>query len=981
MKQGGFFHKDTDILNDVYSVRVNWSEDLGKELWDQYLKKGSISTKDKALQAQLDNLIFVKNKILDYYGIDNTESIKRTLLEGPSYAKYVKKSLEYGFILNNNKNYSIEGFKPANSFKEYFPEYLLPFWYEETDDITYSFLPEKPISKKVESEYKQALLNILPDNVNLDIHEERFLNHFSTSSSFLRNGQGTVPHLVQAWKTVPTIPRVYNCKRVEIPIEPANIRDAVILDPDALYAVEILAQRTLRILKRIRWSLMGRDNNSLQKRVDYLLQQGKKFSCYKRDYKKEGLSRPRKVFEFTLDVLCEKYPKYFDDFYLFLNYSLVLDKDIPNIGKKGETVYPLRGTGLGMMNEIVTLISCAKTEMIFNRIERSITEKIRRRIQVGIWNDDSVFVGKRKYVEFFRQVDLQVCDQLDYYLNQEKTVVIDNSCWILGMASSISYDTNKDYFFRTIIWSKSSCRNICFAKSFIKSLTFPESVMDTVTEFISNFGYEFYPEERNEPAAFGGWIHPKKNGIDTTLERVSTADSTSIIRFYKAYHAIKEHPTRIKLSKVERKLKESEFRGCETRFQILSTDIIKNKFFDLSVYFTDQASLKKRLVLSMTMKERSNDYWRITSRLRLKKYKEKIDLQDIKTRLINEYLEEKAGKLVALPREYILEETHPEFYCQYKKWYPELDEYLDPIELIHRAQLQLEPESNKTVIHQELTISNLRQLDLEVEPKANVIMPGTLPWSRQISKEFLAWCPNPFIWLNYYNSNEQEIRFCKIPTVISDSIKLPEKASYYFAKGEEKNLLIMGDIYLDCLLSMKEMIIWDRFGEIEEIIHGHQMNWTTPTYVKDMWKMLKKWKLDVTLEDTAYSIAKKYQEAERRRDEFERSKNPILDYNIDWTILKDEKQSVEAPLFALQDYANELDEYIPTDTPEIPIIQEVEINYYESEESSDHGIDSEFIEAKINQGSDEEKQVEYLHESDLDEPSKSEEETSSDDET
>jgi hypothetical protein len=319
---------------------------------------------------------------------------------------------------------------------------------------------------------------------------------------------------------------------------------------------------------------------------------------------------------------------------------------------------------------------------------------------------------------------------------------------------------------------------------------------------------------------------------------------------------------------------------------------------------------------------------------------------------------------VALPEEFIAETTYPTFYCQYKNWFPEINKHLDPIDLYHRAQLRLEPKSNITDIIPELEVSHLRQLDIEVEPKANVIMPGTLPWSRQIDKRFLAWCPNPFLWLNFYNSNQQEIRFCKIPTKIDDRIILPEKASYYFATAEERYLMLYGDIYSDCLLSTEEIIIWDKFDEIEIDLYHHKVNWTSPTHITMIWKLLKKWNMEVSITDTAYSISKKYLEAEKLEEASKRSKE-IFDYEITWPSSM-EAVKLAPPSYALKTFDDELEDYVPEESYNIEPIQE-EIQYYDSDESSDHAIEYDFVEAKVI-GENEEYDAEYRHESDLDQP-------------
>jgi hypothetical protein len=943
MDRSGYLEKEHELTSDVYNVLIDWTPDLGKNLWDQYIKKGCIETKDAALKAQLDILIFIIKRVKDYYGRDWTFVLRRTLLEGPEFTKYMKKSLDHGFNLHHCGDKSvIEGFVKHNSFEDYFPEYVLPFWKEECEDIRYSFLPCKEIPKKIENEYKSALREIIPKNINLDINLDRFLEHYSNSSSYLMSDNKTMPHLVQAWKTVPKIPKEYNCRRCEIAIDPGNIRDTVILEPDSLFAVEVFGQKILRLLRAIPQSLMGQSNVELERRVKHLLKRGKEHSTYRRDYKKEGLARPRHLLRYTLDVLTELYPGHFEDFYLFLRYNLRLNRDIPGIGQEDEILHPTRGTGLGMMNELVTLISIALYEMTLSRIETELVPNIRTKIKAGVWNDDSAFVGKYKYTDLFRQVDIQVHNDLDYILSEDKCVVLKNGSWILGFASSETYNVDKDYFFRFIIWSKFHCKNIVFAKNFIRSLTYPKTVMDTVKEFIANFGYEFYPEENTMPAAFGGWLKPRDQGMDTTLLSIDSCNLELLNRQYKAYLAEQERPSRMKLKRVDRLLKESEFRGAEFRFSFLSLELTKNKFFDFSQYFTDMDSLKKRLILSMTMRERSNDYWRIAARLRRAKYREKVEMVNLEIRLTNQYLDDQAGRLVALPNKWITKKCKPDYYCQYKWWFPEVKNRLDTVELFHRAQLRIEPENNKSVIFPQLDIEHLKQLDAILEPKADVYMEGMLPWSREISTKILEWCPNPFLWLNYYNRKKVEIRLCNIPTEISDFIILPKKPSYYFASPQEEEILKICDKYYDCLLHPKEALIWKKFEPIEIDLHGHKPEWTTPQYPKMMWKKFKKHKIDIDFDDTYLTIAQKY----RACVELEKPvyQPDTSDYIIEW-------KSQSAKAFDTETYLKNrelLEDYTPDNYIEVTEDQPQTRYHHISEESEESEPDeNEFYAVKI----------------------------------
>jgi len=844
-EKASFLSKNQELTTGSKNDLYEWSEKLGKELWLEYSKKGTITHPDLVHPF---NVLYTTCKERDkYYKTDRTDEIIRDcFLKGPEFAKYCKKSLENGFILKHldDKN-AIEGYKEFDGFEDYFPHYPLIFWKEEVNDFfEYSFIETKSLSKKIKEEYRQALFAILP-KVDVSINMERFENHFATTSSLVPGTEKTVAHCLQAWKRKPQFPRKIVAKRCEVPIEPSNVRDTVILEPDGLFAVEVLAAKVLRILKHIPGSLMGHPNHELLHMIEKLERIGKKHASYGRDYKKEGLARPRELFVLTLEILQEAYPGEFDFADCFKHYEVIIDKDYKKLYKKGDKLSPPRGTGLGMMNEIVSLISLAIYEMSLTRIEKEIYPNIREKLHAGVWNDDSAFVGKEKYCEILRQVDIDVNEQLDYILNYDKTCILKNGVWILGQCASQKFDCSKDSLYRTIIWSKLHIKNVFFAKSFIRSMTFPDSVRDTVEEYIKSFPYEFYEDEKNQPAAFGGWVVPKKNGLDLTLESIDPFDISLMYRQYKASMAEKEKPSRMRLHEYEKKLLEKEFRGLSPKFNFVENELVENNYFDLSYYFSDADSMKKKLLMGLTMKQRNDDYWAITLKLRAQKYKKTRGPDSPQFTLINNYLEAKKGKLVHLPERYILDYVNPMFYIQDNFWYNKVESTTDDLELMFRAQCRIEKKSN-VGIHQDLSLSDLKKLDLVLEPKANFYMPGTLPWHREISEDILKWCPNPFLYLNHLNREVEEIRFTKIPIEIDSRIKLPEKASYFFANEIEKKFLLYSDKMLDCKLSVEEAAVSYLFIEVDNMLYPTKdIIYTTPTHHKKIWSMIKKAELDL----------------------------------------------------------------------------------------------------------------------------------------
>jgi hypothetical protein len=267
-------------------------------------------------------------------------------------------------------------------------------------------------------------------------------------------------------------------------------------------------------------------------------------------------------------------------------------------------------------------------------------------------------------------------------------------------------------------------------------------------------------------------------------------------RQLKAFRAEKIKPTHMSLKKYDRKFNEEEFRGFVPKFNFVNKELCQNPFFDLSHYYTDAESLKSRILQGLVMKERQDDYWRTALKLRRREFKKTVPAKDAHIVLINEFLEERRGKLVSLPRDYLSDFLEPDYYVQDNFWYNRTDNTKTRIELEFEAQCRLEDPKN-VGIHGKLTLSDLRELDAIVEPRIMSYMPGTLPWNRSISEDILRWCPSPFIFLNHLNKDEEEIRFCKIPTKVDSRIKLPTKPSYFFANEFEREILLHCDKKLD----------------------------------------------------------------------------------------------------------------------------------------------------------------------------------------
>jgi len=348
------------------------------------------------------------------------------------------------------------------------------------------------------------------------------------------------------------------------------------------------------------------------------------------------------------------------------------------------------------------------------------------------------------------------------------------------------------------------------------------------------------------------------------------------------------------MKKFEKQIKESEFRGLTPKFEFIYPELVENPYFDLSNYFVDPESVKKRLIRSLTMHERQEDWWRIASRLRQEKFKATRAREDSEIFLINKYLEKNPGRLIAIPKKYILESIEMDIYIENVHWSNKIEEPVDLIELQYRAQSRIEPEKNQT-IHTDLTLSNLRQLDAFLCPIINVNHHTICVWNRNVDVRFLRWCPSPMHWIMWYNEIHDlgEPRFYQIPYKIDERIKLPLRPSYYFATPREQEILEFCDKHLDCFLSVEEAAVYLGLRQMDIDMWGKHLNYTTPEIYIHARKLLLEYEPNLDLRNldfipTLYRLREIVESRkEKPASKFDYRDLELLDQRIDQSRVKD----------------------------------------------------------------------------------------------
>jgi len=230
------------------------------------------------------------------------------------------------------------------------------------------------------------------------------------------------------------------------------------------------------------------------------------------------------------------YPdKDFSYFDIYRNYSVYMEDWTP--------INTQRGYCLGMANNLVTLSQCVLFRMIQERLPGL---PIR-----GIFgNDDSIlsfkedeFTSVEEACISIEYADSEICEGLQIMKHTEKSFW---SVWPIFF-EEYGHPAFKDKDSR-VAMSLSSAKlapSIKIAKCIVNSLSplykgksFEEKIL---SEIISHFGYEYFPEERDYSYSLGGWYTHLKDGCDLSLREIYNVSDSELIRnLARAHQSVKQ---------------------------------------------------------------------------------------------------------------------------------------------------------------------------------------------------------------------------------------------------------------------------------------------------------------------------------------------------------------------------------------------------------------------------------------------------------
>jgi len=386
------------------------------------------------------------------------------------------------------------------------------FWEEEEiSDIDYSHIEVNDISYELENEFKDTLnrlLDVYDNNYEVEpVLKEEVLLSMSGSVCFEKEKYVFEAKEQESKNKFSHGPLVG--KRSLIRVSPANQRDTIILPVDQSNTIKWIELNCKQIAEKILGSAYVENKEDFNYICDEFFDRHTFF--LDRDFKKEGLTKPRELIRFVKDVLVERYPEieafHFLDIYDDFSY---IDTD----GKKKSTK---RGHGLGMANALTTIIQSVLFHMVLERLSYEVDFE-EEDISCLIFNDDFTVGFKEDYIlEEYWDIEDELFDKLSIIRNKKKSRRGSNSFSFCERYYPESFNEKNSYKLNEF-FIPFTMPNISVAKMMYNNLSRCEDIPYTkkrvLEELVSFFGHEFFLGEEELPFCFGGWVTPSFNQVD-----------------------------------------------------------------------------------------------------------------------------------------------------------------------------------------------------------------------------------------------------------------------------------------------------------------------------------------------------------------------------------------------------------------------------------------------------------------------------------
>jgi hypothetical protein len=415
------------------------------------------------------------------------------------------------YILNEMEDFRGNSFlgkfldiKDRFNYDDFLNEAFLINFKETSDDFIYSLRVHEEFS--MHDVYKPFGVDLLKSfKVDFDeITNEDLIGWFSDSSMFneddpaintVRKNLRSAPKFGKAFLK-DFLTKDFRYKRTIIPVSPANARDAWTADLRTFITLKYLSFKLKKVVSKIPFSMMTSSINASRRKKEF----SKKFKdlgedgiFFMLDIKKCGLSLSHELLKETYKILEEVYPGEFEFLQGYWN-TTVKDADI--------NYKIISGTGLGMGNELTTLIQSILCYVMYKNDN----------IESLVYNDDSVFLTTSQNVKQNLLKTVNLYTKCGILINFKKVLISRANVFCEEYFNFEEYKVDYSklqltlmpiincFFQRKLYEVKRIFSNLeySFIGSGISLKGMPEF-------FVEIYGFEFHKLESYLPYCFGGY--------------------------------------------------------------------------------------------------------------------------------------------------------------------------------------------------------------------------------------------------------------------------------------------------------------------------------------------------------------------------------------------------------------------------------------------------------------------------------------------
>jgi hypothetical protein len=389
-----------------------------------------------------------------------------------------------------------------NTYDNFLNESYLILYDDDTQDFDYSFVEEE-VDEDFVDVFKDALRKILPTKAITPPEPETEAFWISDSKTFdsdlikKRINRSIIREMPNKRGSLTDD---FRFCRTKIVVGPANVRDSWVGDIDTLYTIKRIAHDLKQIVSEIEYSAMARPI-VVQRRMKRFRDVLPHYIML--DFKKAGLTFPHTIIKAVCEVLCEVYPDV-DSF----NYIRAFTE--AKVWDQDTWRQPLRGTGLGNGNEIVTLAQCAVAEILKQQLGWDAI----------IYNDDGVWRTDAGNQRRNMGSIVGMFKSLGFIVNYEKTFYSRRNIFCEEYWSPEEFWLKKQQFFlnipnvflqRTTFEAKKVYHQ---CKISLIGTIYDIDIDDQIKGF---WGCELHPFEFELPTSLGGWNFVEDSNLNSCL--------------------------------------------------------------------------------------------------------------------------------------------------------------------------------------------------------------------------------------------------------------------------------------------------------------------------------------------------------------------------------------------------------------------------------------------------------------------------------